>query len=201
MVFEFVGNQYVVGDVNGNTCKSESTKTCDVLFFPSFLLTTFVIHFPFQHAAGVAALYLEKDPTMTPAQVREAMLSGGISGVVNDPGSGSPNLLLTTQELIATTPPPTPNPTLAPTLAPTATPAAYSTSPPGTTPPATSSPATSAGRSSTPSPTQSPSAAPISCNKFLGSCEGGGDCCSGSCWFVGWERYDISPFCSPEYNW
>jgi subtilisin family serine protease len=49
--------------------------------------------------SGVAALYLERDPTMTSAQVKKAMQDDGSLGVVLDSGSFSPNILLSTVEL------------------------------------------------------------------------------------------------------
>ncbi|AEB12761.1 S8 family peptidase [Marinithermus hydrothermalis] len=45
------------------------------------------------HVAGVAALYLEQNPTATPAQVKDAILSGATAGRVSGT-NGSPNLLL-----------------------------------------------------------------------------------------------------------
>lgn len=56
------------------------------------------------HVAGVAALYLDANPTATPAQVETAIESAATSGVVSGPGSGSPNLLL--YSLIGAPPPP-----------------------------------------------------------------------------------------------
>lgn len=46
------------------------------------------------HVAGVAALYLEANPTHTPAQASAAITGSATSGVVGNPGSGSPNLLV-----------------------------------------------------------------------------------------------------------
>ncbi|MGH3716238.1 MAG: S8 family serine peptidase [Micromonosporaceae bacterium] len=46
------------------------------------------------HVAGVAALYLESNPGATPAQVSDALVSGGTPGVVGNAGRGSPNVLL-----------------------------------------------------------------------------------------------------------
>lgn len=46
------------------------------------------------HVAGAVALYLEKNPTATPAQVRAAMVAQATAGVVTTPGTGSPNYLL-----------------------------------------------------------------------------------------------------------
>jgi hypothetical protein len=45
------------------------------------------------HVAGVAALFLERNPTATPADVAKAILDGGTPNVVTDP-KGSPNRLL-----------------------------------------------------------------------------------------------------------
>jgi len=46
------------------------------------------------HVAGVAALYLEANPTATPAQVTAALTSNATPSKVTSPGTGSPNLLL-----------------------------------------------------------------------------------------------------------
>lgn len=46
------------------------------------------------HVAGAAALYLAEYPWALPAQVRQALLTTGTTGVVINPGVGSPNLLL-----------------------------------------------------------------------------------------------------------
>ncbi|MER5650823.1 S8 family peptidase [Streptosporangium sp. NPDC002524] len=46
------------------------------------------------HVAGAAALILSGTPTATPAQVRDAIVSNATPGVVTNPGTGSPNLLL-----------------------------------------------------------------------------------------------------------
>jgi subtilisin family serine protease len=46
------------------------------------------------HVAGVAALYLERNPNAPPAAVASALVGGASSGKVTSPGSGSPNLLL-----------------------------------------------------------------------------------------------------------
>ena len=62
--------------------------------------------FVLQHAAGVAALYLERDPSMTPAEVKAAMLSDGIFGLVSNAGPLSPNIMLSTKNLIGTSDPP-----------------------------------------------------------------------------------------------
>ena len=46
------------------------------------------------HVAGVAALYLQSDPTASPLTVRNAIVNNATTGVVKNPGSGSPNRLL-----------------------------------------------------------------------------------------------------------
>ncbi len=51
------------------------------------------------HAAGAIALYLEGHPDASPQESRDALVEAAQSGVVGDPGSGSPNLLLNVSEL------------------------------------------------------------------------------------------------------
>lgn len=46
------------------------------------------------HVAGAAALYLDIFPNKTPAQVAAAIVANATSGVIVNPGVGSPNLLL-----------------------------------------------------------------------------------------------------------
>ena len=46
------------------------------------------------HVAGVAALYLASNPGASPAQVENAINANATTGVVGNPGSGSPNRLL-----------------------------------------------------------------------------------------------------------
>ena len=48
------------------------------------------------HVAGVAALYLQSNSSASPATVRNALVNGATSGKVTGAGSGSPNLLLFT---------------------------------------------------------------------------------------------------------
>jgi subtilisin family serine protease len=48
------------------------------------------------HTAGAAALYLSGDPGATPAEVAAALSLSATSGVVTDPGAGSPNRLIYT---------------------------------------------------------------------------------------------------------
>jgi subtilisin family serine protease len=46
------------------------------------------------HVAGVAALYLQRYPTATPAAVTTAIKNAATTNVVTSAGTGSPNLLL-----------------------------------------------------------------------------------------------------------
>jgi subtilisin family serine protease len=60
------------------------------------------------HVCGAAALYLEANPTATPAQVAAALTSSATPNKITDAGAGSPNLLLYT--LFGGAPPPPPPP-------------------------------------------------------------------------------------------
>ncbi|MCC7132245.1 MAG: S8 family peptidase [Gemmatimonadales bacterium] len=60
------------------------------------------------HVAGVAGLYLQQNPTATPAAVAAALLGNAVSGKVTSPGTGSPNLLLSMAFLNGGAPPPPP---------------------------------------------------------------------------------------------
>jgi subtilisin family serine protease len=62
------------------------------------------------YAAGVAALFLERNPTATPQQVRDAMTANATADVVTLPGANSPNLLLFSGFVGAAEPPPPTNP-------------------------------------------------------------------------------------------
>jgi subtilisin family serine protease len=46
------------------------------------------------HVAGAAALVLSANPSFTPAQVASSLINNATTGVVTNPGSGSPNRLL-----------------------------------------------------------------------------------------------------------
>lgn len=61
------------------------------------------------HVAGAAALYLQGNPSATPATVGSAIVNNATIGVVGNPGAGSPNRLLYT--LFGGPPPPPPPPT------------------------------------------------------------------------------------------
>lgn len=61
------------------------------------------------HVAGVAALYLQANPTAAPSAVASWLTSNATTGVVASPGSGSPNRLLHSLEGATVPPPPTGN--------------------------------------------------------------------------------------------
>jgi len=48
------------------------------------------------HVTGAAALYLADHPSASPQTVRDALVANGTTGVVGNPGTGSPNVLLFT---------------------------------------------------------------------------------------------------------
>lgn len=58
------------------------------------------------HVAGVAALHLEATPSASPATISSTILNGATTGVVTNPGTGSPNRLLHNGTGGGTTPPP-----------------------------------------------------------------------------------------------
>ena len=62
------------------------------------------------HVSGVAGLYLEQFPAATPAQVDSALGVNATTGVVQNPGSGSPNRLLYMGFIGGGPPPPPPPP-------------------------------------------------------------------------------------------
>ncbi len=59
------------------------------------------------HVAGAAALYLQANPTASPANVATALTGAATTGVVTNPGSGSPNRLLFTGPAVDARPRPT----------------------------------------------------------------------------------------------
>jgi subtilisin family serine protease len=63
------------------------------------------------HVAGAAALYLADHPSASPQTVRDALVAAGTTGVVGNPGTGSPNVLLFTG---SGSPPPPPPPGCSP---------------------------------------------------------------------------------------
>ena len=64
------------------------------------------------HVAGVAALFLETNPTASPATVTAAIINSSTPNKVTNAGTGSPNRLLFS--LLTSTPTPTPTPTPVP---------------------------------------------------------------------------------------
>lgn len=62
------------------------------------------------HVAGAAALYLGENPNASPAAVGQALVNGGVTGRVGNPGSGSPNVLLNVEFIGGGNPPPPPPP-------------------------------------------------------------------------------------------
>lgn len=64
------------------------------------------------HAAGVAALYLQANPSASPAQVANALINNATVNVVTGAGAGSPNRLL--YSIFGTTPPTSVPPTSVP---------------------------------------------------------------------------------------
>jgi len=60
------------------------------------------------HVAGVVALYLDQNPSATPAEVEVAVESAGVRGRLSGIRAGSPNLLV--QSLLGGTPTPDPDP-------------------------------------------------------------------------------------------
>ncbi|MDQ3489607.1 MAG: S8 family peptidase, partial [Acidobacteriota bacterium] len=72
------------------------------------------------HVAGVAALYLESNPSASPSAVAQGIMGSATSGIMTSLASGSPNKLL--YSLLASGPAPTPTPTPVQTPTPTPTP-------------------------------------------------------------------------------
>lgn len=66
------------------------------------------------HVAGVAALFLETNPTASPATVTAAIINNSTPNKVTNAGTGSPNRLLFSLLTAGPTPTPTPTPTPAP---------------------------------------------------------------------------------------
>lgn len=95
------------------------------------------------HVAGAAAIYLNRYPNASPAEVEQAILRNTVAGKVNKPKKNSPNLMLQVQNLVSgprPTPTATPTPTPTTTATPTPTPTVTATA----TPTATSTPTNTA---------------------------------------------------------
>ena len=71
------------------------------------------------HVAGAAALVLGASPSLTPAQVRDFLVTQATAGAVGDSRTGSPNRLLYTGGIAVPAPVVTPLPTATPTPVPT----------------------------------------------------------------------------------
>lgn len=94
------------------------------------------------HVAGAAAVLLGQTPSLSPAEVAARLVSSASTGIVTDPGVGSPNRLLYSDPAAVTPPPPTTPTTTAPTTTTTTPPTTTTTKPPTTTPPTTTKPPT-----------------------------------------------------------
>lgn len=84
------------------------------------------------HVAGAAAVLLGQTPSLSPAEVAARLVSSASTGIVTDPGVGSPNRLLYSDPA-AVTPPPTTTTTVPPTTTTTTPPTTTTTKPPTTT--------------------------------------------------------------------
>jgi subtilisin family serine protease len=118
------------------------------------------------HVAGVAALLLDEDPGLSPAEVLVRMLASATAGAVTNPGTDSPNLLLYTGDI--TGPVPSPAPSHAPTPAPTPAPSPAPSPVPVPT------------RAPTPAPSSAPVPAPV-CIAKGDTCITDSQCCSNKC--------------------
>ena len=168
MGVELHGHQHTFRNIHGNTSMFDEAHI--VLYH----IMIFVLICPFgyfdceltiQHAAGVAAMYLERNPSMTPAEVKAAMLSDGIPDVVTDPGDSSPNLLLTTSVFLSSSSSGTQSSASEQVAAPAPTPVYFA--PTGPT-------------------TREINFFPVEegCMALLEGCKMDSECCSGSCWLA-----------------
>ncbi|MGH3948860.1 MAG: S8 family peptidase [Pseudonocardiaceae bacterium] len=105
-----VGEALTVNSADSNDSRSSFSNygTCTDIFAPGRDITSAWIgsdsdtntisgtSMATPHVAGAAALYLADNTSATPSQVNDAILSNATTGVVSNPGSGSPNKLLYT---------------------------------------------------------------------------------------------------------
>lgn len=147
-------------------------------------------------ATGVAALYLERDPDMTPAQVKAAMMADSVPDAVASPNKNTPSNLLSTYKFAldveegtnSETPSSSINNTTQSTEANTSVPTkepVYSDMPsdtPTLSPVPTSTPVSLAPVDATDPPSIAPH--PQQCTMIFGSCSFLRDpvCCSRTCW-------------------
>lgn len=113
-----VANAFTVSGINKNDQRTTNASwgNCVDIFAPGGLIdsedwqrpdtykTMTGTSMATPHVVGVAALYLEKNPKATPAQVASALISGALAGVVVDAKSPKGNYLLNTAFLSAPTP-------------------------------------------------------------------------------------------------
>jgi serine protease len=101
-----VSTAITVGSTTSNDSRSSFSNwgSCVAIFAPGSQITSTWLNngtntidgtsMASPHVAGVAALYLSKNPSATPAQVKTALINGSTANKVSNPGSGSPNRLL-----------------------------------------------------------------------------------------------------------
>jgi len=101
---------YTVGatDINDNRASFSNYGTCVDIFAPGVSITSAWIgsdsatntisgtSMASPHVAGAAALIRQEFPAFSPADVAAELTARATTGVVSNPGSGSPNLLLYT---------------------------------------------------------------------------------------------------------
>ncbi|UOX91809.1 S8 family peptidase [Amycolatopsis sp. FBCC-B4732] len=103
-------------DENDNRASFSNYGSCTDLFAPGNNITSLGLSngssanmsgtsMATPHVTGAAALYLAANPGATAQQVRDALVGGATSGVVKNPGSGSPNKLLNVSFIGGGTPP------------------------------------------------------------------------------------------------
>lgn len=119
-----VGNAITVGSTTSTDARSSFSNfgTCLDIFAPGSSITsawytsntaTNTISgtsMASPHVAGVAALFLQNNPTASPSAVTSAIIDSSTSGVVTGSGTGSPNRLLYSMLSSGGPPPPPPPP-------------------------------------------------------------------------------------------